>query len=85
MENHKQSRIGPQSHPKNIPVYKRGIPPLKKPTHKWPLIEDVINALNKGKDNSETLAEIGRDFGITYEGDYEAFNTAVVTKAREIL
>jgi hypothetical protein len=41
--------------------------------------------LNKAKDNREALAEIGRDFGIEYKGDYEVFNTAVVTKARKIL
>jgi hypothetical protein len=59
--------------------------PKVAPKRSWGLVEDVINALNKAKDNREALAEIGRDFGIEYKGDYEVFNTAVVTKARKIL
>ena len=54
------------------------------PKRSWGAIEDVINALWKAKDDRE-LTAIGRDFGISYNGNYEVFSTAVLKKAREIL
>ena len=59
--------------------------PKVTPKRSWGLVEDVINALNKARENKQALVEIGRDFGIEYKGDYEGFNTAVITKAREII
>ena len=68
------------------PVPKPQVKPEPKiaPKRSWGAVEDVMNALWKAK-NDEQLIAIGRDFGISYEGDYEAFNTAVLAKAREIL
>jgi len=68
------------------PVPKPEVKPEAKvvPKRSWGAAEDVMNALRKAKSERELIA-IGRDFGISYEGSYEAFHTAVVTKAREIL
>ena len=68
------------------PVPKPEVKPEVKvaPKRSWGAAEDVMNALRKAKTEKEFIA-IGRDFGISYEGDYEAFHVAVVTKAREIL
>jgi hypothetical protein len=68
------------------PTSKAEVKPKPKVTPKrsWGTIEDVMNAIRKAKSEAEFIA-IGRDFGISYEGDYQAFRTALFTKAREIL
>ena len=58
--------------------------PKAVPKRSWGAIEDVMNALWKAKGDDELIA-IGRDFGISYNGNYEVFSTAVLKKAREIL
>jgi hypothetical protein len=58
--------------------------PKAVPKRSWGAIEDVMNALWKAKGDDELIA-IGRDFGISYNGNYEVFSAAVLKKAREIL